>query len=227
MKNILNICISKIKGTEYKLNEYLTTAYILHICFIKFVQLLRGLCRLYKFPVFLGKRVSLRGKSYLHVEKGTTIEDYVVIDAFSENGVDLGKNVKIGANTIINGSGSLKISGKGLHMGDNSSVGEYSYFGCAGGITIGKDVIMGQNIRFHAQNHNFNSLEVPIKDQGTYQFGIKIGDNCWIGAGVTFLDGVTVGKGCVIGANTLVNKDIPDNSVAVGNPVKIIKNRGK
>lgn len=226
MKKILNKWISKIKGEEYKLNEHLTTIYILHICLIRFMELLRGGVRLHKIPIFLGRRVTIIGKSYLNIGKGTTIEDNVVIDAFSENGINFGSNVKIGANTIVNGSGSLKISGKGMDIGDNSSVGEYSYFGCAGGIEIGKDVIMGQNIRFHAQNHNFQSLEIPIKDQGTYQSGIKINDNCWIGAGVTFLDGITVGSGCVIGANTLVNKSIPDNSVAVGSPVRIIKKRG-
>jgi acetyltransferase-like isoleucine patch superfamily enzyme len=61
--------------------------------------------------------------------------------------------------------------------------------------------------------------------QGVTHKGILIDEDCWIGAGTVFLDGVRVGKGCVIGANTIVNKDIPAYSVAVGNPVKIIKNR--
>lgn len=226
MIKLLNICISKIKGQKYELNKHLTFGYVFHICLIRFIQIMRGFLRIKKFPVFVGKNVQIRGKKYLHVGKGTTIDDNVCIDAFSEEGVILGENVKIGSNSIVSGSGSLQISGKGLRIGNNSSTGEFSYFGCAGGINIGDNVIMGQNIRFHAQNHNFNSLQSLIKDQGVFQTGIKIKDNCWIGSGSVFLDGVVVGQGVVIGANTLVNKDIPDNSVAVGNPVKILKKRG-
>jgi acetyltransferase-like isoleucine patch superfamily enzyme len=88
-----------------------------------------------------------------------------------------------------------------------------------------KILLIGQNVRFHSENHNFDRIDIPIKYQGVTNKGIKIGNDCWIGAGAVFLDGVTVGDGCVIGANTLVNKDIPPYSVAVGNPVRIIKNR--
>lgn len=84
---------------------------------------------------------------------------------------------------------------------------------------------MGQNIRFHAQNHKFNNVNVPIRNQGTTQKGIVIEDDCWIGSGSVFLDGVKVGKGSVIGANSLVNKNIDPYSVAVGNPVRVVKKR--
>lgn len=227
MIKILNKLISKIKKEHYELNENITFAYIFHICAIRLFQVIRGFVRLHRFPIFIGKGVSIKGKSFLKVGNGTTLDNNVDIDAFSKNGVVLGNNVKIGANTIICGSGSLKVSGKGLKMGNNSSVGEYSYFGSAGGISVGDDVMMGQNVRFHAQNHHFNELDKNIRDQGVYQKGIAIGNDCWIGSGVVFLDGVNVGSGVVIGANTLVNKDIPSNSIAVGNPVKIIKKRGK
>ena len=92
------------------------------------------------------------------------------------------------------------------------------------GIEIGDDVIMGQNVRFHAQNHNYNGTEL-IRNQGVTSKGIKIGNNCWIGSGVVFLDGVTIGDGCVIGANTVVTKNFPDNSVIVGFSGRAIKKR--
>ena len=60
---------------------------------------------------------------------------------------------------------------------------------------------MGQNIRFHSENHNYKDINIPIRMQGVTNKGIKIGNDCWIGAGVVFLDGVVVGNGCVIGAN--------------------------
>jgi acetyltransferase-like isoleucine patch superfamily enzyme len=51
-------------------------------------------------------------------------------------------------------------------------------------------------------------------------------DDCWIGSNVTFLDGVHVGRGCVIGAGAVVNGTIPDNSIAVGVPAKVVGTRG-
>lgn len=84
---------------------------------------------------------------------------------------------------------------------------------------------MGQNVRMHAENHNYSDDKIPIRSQGVTHSGIVVKDNCWLGAGVVVLDGVTIGSGCVIGANALVTKDIPDNSVAVGSPAKVIKSR--
>ena len=103
-------------------------------------------------------------------------------------------------------------------------VGDFCFFGSAGGIEIGNDVMMGQNVRFHAQNHNYSGEEL-IREQGVNSKGIKIGNNCWIGSGVVFLDGVTIGNGCVIGSNTVVTKSFPDNSVVVGYAGKKLKDR--
>ena len=52
---------------------------------------------------------------------------------------------------------------------------------------------------------------------------ITIGDNCWFGANVTVMPGVKIGSGCVIGAGSVVTKDIPDNSLAIGVPARVIK----
>ena len=57
----------------------------------------------------------------------------------------------------------------------------------------------------------------------TYALPIKIGDKCWLGGGVIVLPGVTIGDGSVIGAGSVVTKDIPANSLAVGNPCHVIR----
>lgn len=61
------------------------------------------------------------------------------------------------------------------------------------------------------------------RDNIEYAEPITIGDDCWLGANVTVLPGVTIGKGCTIGAGAVVQKSIPDYSVAVGVPAKVIK----
>ena len=86
---------------------------------------------------------------------------------------------------------------------------------------------MGQNIRFHSENHNYEDMTIPIRMQGVTNKGIKIGNDCWIGAGAVFLDGAELGDGCVVGANSVVNKKFDDNSIIVGMPAKMIKKRGE
>lgn len=153
------------------------------------------------------------------------IGDYTELDGLSKNGLRFGNNCSIGKHTTIRGTGSLASLGVGITFGNNSSCADYCFFGCSGGIIIGDDVIMGQNVRFHAQSHNHQDTNVLIRKQGVTSKGIHVGNNNWIGSGVVILDGIKIGNNCVIGANTLVNRNIPSNSVAVGNPVRIIKNR--
>lgn len=67
-------------------------------------------------------------------------------------------------------------------------------------------------------------LDVEQRNQGLeYAYPITIGDNVWIGAGVTVLPGVTIGNNAVIGAGSVVNRDIPDGVVAAGNPCRVIR----
>lgn len=89
-------------------------------------------------------------------------------------------------------------------------------FGVAGGIEIGDDVVAGQFIWFRSENHKYNDMTILIREQGVTHKGIKIGDNCWIGAGAVFLDGASVGNGCVVGANAVITKEFPENVVIAG-----------
>ena len=74
-------------------------------------------------------------------------------------------------------------------------------------------------------SHNNSKIlrESGILKQYEQKEKISIGNDVWIGANCTFLPGVKVGNCCIIGANSLVNKDIPDFSLAYGNPVKVVK----
>ncbi|MBW3491682.1 DapH/DapD/GlmU-related protein [Bacillus sp. FDAARGOS_1420] len=230
MISFFNKVITKIKGKEYKLDSNIGVINILEIIYHRMISLCRGYYRKIGLRgcgriLFVGRRVQLKNKNLIEFGSGVTLEDYVLLDGLSKNGLKIGNNVKIGSHSIVACSGSLKNLGKGLIIGDDSGIGDFSFFGAAGGIKIGSNVIMGQNVRFHSENHNFDRIDIPIKEQGVTNKGIAVGNDCWIGSGAVFLDGVEVGEGCVIGANTLVNKNIPAYSVAVGNPVKIVKSR--
>ena len=71
-------------------------------------------------------------------------------------------------------------------------------------------------------------IEPGLREKG-YQFNmpVRIGKNCWIGAGAVILPGVTIGDNVVIGAGSVVTKDIPDNVVAVGNPCRVLREVGE
>lgn len=77
----------------------------------------------------------------------------------------------------------------------------------------------------HSENHNYKNVEIPIRLQGINRKGIKIGDDCWIGAKVTILDGTVLGNGCVVAAGAVVRGIIPPYSIIGGVPAKIIKSR--
>lgn len=90
-----------------------------------------------------------------------------------------------------------------------------------GRITFGDDVLIGPDCTFVTPTHAVD----PVKRiQGYMQYKpITVGNNVWFGAGVLVCPGVTIGDNCVIGAGSVVVKDIPANSVAVGNPCKVIR----
>ena len=90
-----------------------------------------------------------------------------------------------------------------------------------GSITIGKNTFVGPFCGFYTSNHPLNYAD---RNKGLEQaLSIHIGDNCWIGANVTVLPGVTVGNGCVIAAGSVVTNDLADNAMAAGVPAVVKK----
>jgi acetyltransferase-like isoleucine patch superfamily enzyme len=73
------------------------------------------------------------------------------------------------------------------------------------------------------QNHGYEDITIPISKQSQPERAVSIGDGSWLGHGSVVLPGVTIGRHVVIGANSVVTKDIPDFSVAVGVPAKVIR----
>ena len=95
---------------------------------------------------------------------------------------------------------------------------------------IGDDVFMRPNVSILTplhplrwQERNTYQREDGVRTDREYGSPIVIGNNCWIAGNVTICGGVTIGEGCVIGAGSVVTRDIPANSLAAGNPCRVIR----
>ena len=207
---------------SYTIDSDIPDRLILAFMFNRLIMMIRGLIKTRR-KIFLGKRVKILNTKNFRFGRACTIEKYVTIDAYAKEKVEFGDVVKIGAFSTISTTSHLSKSGIGLKIGSNSAIGEYSYFGCSGGVEIGDDVIMGQYISFHSENHSFNDSEKLIREQGVSSKGIKLGNNIWVGSKVTFLDGCKVGDNSVVAAGAVVTSEFPSNVVIGGVPAKVIK----
>ncbi len=150
------------------------------------------------------------------------IDDRVVIFQADGGGiVEIGSNVRIYRDTIIqNGAGGI------IKIADNTVIHPRCQFSAyLAPIEIRCGVQIAPNCAFYPYNHSFLPNE-PINNQPLRtKGGILIDENAWLGIGVIVLDGVRIGKGAVIGAGAVVTHDIPDGSIAVGVPARVVKMR--
>lgn len=120
---------------------------------------------------------------------------------------------------------------KRLIFGNNIQVNDYVHISAIDRVEIGDGCLFASHIYISDNSHGQygdNSLlasspDMPPASRQYITAPVKIGKNVWLGEGVIVLPGVTIGDGCVIGAHSVVNKDIPSASIAVGSPAKVIK----
>ena len=209
-------------GKSYIIDSNIPNKLILQTLFNRAILLLRGFLKTGN-KVFIGENTKIYNSKNILFGNSVTIEKHCFIDGFSSDKIIFGDCVKIGAFSILSSTSHLSKYGKGVKIGNNSAIGQFSEFGAAGGIEIGNDVIMGSYISFHSENHNFSDNTKLIREQGVTSKGIKIGNNVWVGAKVTFLDGCSVGNNSVVAAGAVVNGIYPDNCIIGGVPAKVLK----
>jgi acetyltransferase-like isoleucine patch superfamily enzyme len=150
----------------------------------------------------------IRGKKYIKIGKGFTTGVNLRIDAIPNR---------------INKQFCLII-------GEDVEVNDYVHIGAIESVIIGNNVLIASKVFITDHNHGnyggkikHDNPDIPPRKRGWYSSPVIIEDNVWIGEYVSILPGVIIGKGSIIGAMSLVNKNIPSYSIAVGIPAKVIK----
>jgi len=141
-------------------------------------------------------------------------------DYRNELKLDLDENIEIYSDVSFRGRGVISI-------GSFSSINSGVIFGCTGEITLGKYVLVADNVSFRNADHRFDDLSLPMMYQGEKSKKIIIEDDVWIGANAVIVKGVTISKGAIIGANAVVNKDVPPYKIYGGVPAIEIGDRNK
>jgi acetyltransferase-like isoleucine patch superfamily enzyme len=228
MKKIIQKLV-RLRNSAFTLDPALTSSDLLTFTWQQACALLRGSTMLFRMRnpkgMLRSKGVQFQYRHRITWGKFLKVGNNVLFSALSRDGIRLGDHVSIGAFSRIIVSTSLNHVGSHIDIGDRVGIGEYAYLGGAGGLTIGRDTIVGQYFSCHAENHRYAEPDALIREQGVIREGIFIGSNCWIGSKVTILDGSVIGNGCVVAAGAVVTGVFPDNSVIGGVPARILKTR--
>ncbi len=155
--------------------------------------------------------------SRLSIGCGVSIDALTVIKGGSRDGaaLEIGNNCRIRRNCYISAT-----NGKVL-IGENVLIAHNAWIAGQGEIYVESETIIGPNVVLISSNHSLVPNSLPLMDAPEIPGQIYIGNRCWLGANVTVIPNVRIGNGSIIGAGAVVVSDIPDNSIAVGNPAKV------
>ena len=149
----------------------------------------------------------------------------VIFNSFRLDGE---QNIAIGDKVLIQRNAWLYCVGINnekatLSIGNGCTFGYNNHITSVREVIIGNSVLTANNVYISDNLHDYEDVNRPVIDQPVkFKGPVSIGDGCWIGENVCVI-GAKIGRNCVIGANAVVNSDIPDYSVAVGIPARVIK----
>jgi len=145
------------------------------------------------------------------------------LELFNAKNVFVGNNVTINKYTWLLTSQIPGASAPRMVIGDGCQIGHFNHITCVNSVEIGSKVLTADRVHISDNTHSYEDPFVPIIEQAVASKGpVIIGEGTWLGENVTVLS-CRIGRNCVIGANAVVTSDIPDFSVAVGVPARVVK----
>jgi len=170
------------------------------------------------YVAWLNRRRGVQVSPSVYFGRGATIQT-------GSDGCAFGGRVAIAESVTFSDGVIIATYGGSVEIGANVYVGPYCVLYGHGGLTIGRDTMIGAHTVIIPANHGFARVDIPIAAQPLTREGITIGEDVWIGSGCRVLDGVRIGRGAVIGAGSVVTQDIEAYGVAYGVPARPVRNR--
>ncbi|ALO67790.1 hypothetical protein AS189_16515 [Arthrobacter alpinus] len=224
-RKILDMIYRRSRGISTGIDPTLKSSDLISVVSRRSGQLLVGALR--GFPsALISPSATIRGRGHIVLGRSTVLNAGVTIDGVSQQGVVLGDHVTVDQHAILRGSGVIRNVGVGISVGSRTSIGAFNVLLGQGGITIGKDCLLSPNVTIVSENHNFESTDRTIRDQGETRLETTIGNDVWIGAGATILGGSDIRDGAVIAAGAVVRGLVPAGAIVGGVPAKVLGYRG-
>ena len=183
-------------------NQYSVTDKFILLYWLLRTKLINKNVRLFRFPIVI------RGRKY----------------------IDFGMSLTTGVGCRFDCFSSKQTDEKTLVFGNNIQLNDYVHIVAMNKVKIGDNVLMASHVFISDNSHGSykgdeqdSDPRIPPVEREYKSSPVTIGQNTWIGEGVVIMPGVSIGEGCVIGAHSIVNRDIPNYTVAVGAPIRIIK----
>ncbi|MGE3287854.1 MAG: DapH/DapD/GlmU-related protein [Pseudonocardia sp.] len=133
--------------------------------------------------------------------------------------------LEIGAWVHIGDGNAIRCHEGSLRIGDKVVMGKDNTVNCYLDVEIGASTIIADWVYVTDFDHVTADVHVPIKDQGIVKTPVRIGPDCWIGVKASVLRGTRIGRGSVLGAHAVARGKIPEFSIAVGTPARVVRNR--
>lgn len=171
--------------------------------------------------VTFGTHVVIRHPHKIFIGDNVVIDDNCLLDAkgHDNRGITIGSGVFIGRNSALHCKNGDIVIGDNVNIGFNCDIASSNH------IEIGAKVLVAAYSYIVGGGHDYSRVDVPVMEQKRIARPIRIEPRAWIGAGVTVLDGVTVGAGTIVGTGAVVTEDLPPNSMAVGMPARVVRQR--
>ena len=172
--------------------------------------------------LLIGRQVELRCPGRISIGDNAVLDGGSVLDAKGA-----GSKIRIGDALLLGRNSILSCSEATIDLGDDVSIGPHCFIRAGlAPVTIGSAVTIGANCSVVSGAPGYARTDVPMKHQIGRTDGVTVGDDVWLGVGVSVVDGARIGSGAVIGAGAVVIDTIPERAIAVGVPARPIGYRG-
>jgi acetyltransferase-like isoleucine patch superfamily enzyme len=172
--------------------------------------------------VVWGRDVTLRHPGKMCIGEGVLVDDDCFFDAkgCQEGGFRIGDGVLISRGCLVSGKGGS------VSIGSKVNIAPGCQIWSMGGIVIGPDTLLAGNCYIGGGGYDPDGpIDAPLSEQSVVPNPLEIEEGCWLGAGVVVLPGTRIGRGSIIGAGSVVTRDVPPYSIAVGAPAKVMRRR--